>query len=113
MSACVFCTRAMSWRVGMRRRVSTDIDNGGSAFPTSFNRDYPNEIVGGMTLRDYFAAKVVVGDEIGVRYAEQLLGRAMPDYAAHPLANAIFWADARARLRYIEADAMLAAREAA
>lgn len=29
------------------------------AFPTSFSSDYPNEIVGGMTLRDYFAAKAM------------------------------------------------------
>lgn len=28
-------------------------------FPTSFSQDYPNEIVGGMTLRDYFAAKAL------------------------------------------------------
>ena len=30
-----------------------------AAFPTSFNSDYPNELVGGMTLRDYFAAKAL------------------------------------------------------
>ena len=30
-----------------------------SAFPTSFSADYPAEITGGMTLRDYFAAKAM------------------------------------------------------
>jgi hypothetical protein len=33
--------------------------NNEPAFPTSFNKDYPTEIVGGMTLRDYFAARIV------------------------------------------------------
>jgi hypothetical protein len=36
-------------------------NNGGAAFPTSHSPDYPNEIGGGMTLRDYFAAKVLGG----------------------------------------------------
>jgi hypothetical protein len=33
--------------------------NGGPAFPTSHSANYPTEIVGGMTLRDYFAAKAM------------------------------------------------------
>jgi hypothetical protein len=33
--------------------------NNESAFPTSFSPDYPREIIGGMTLRDYFAAKAM------------------------------------------------------
>lgn len=95
--------------------MNNEIKTGGPAFPfedgTFVNGQRANGSAG-VTVRDYFAAKVAVGEEIGVRYAEQILGRRMPDYAADPLANAIFWADARARLRYIEADAMLAAREA-
>ena len=39
--------------------MKKEIDNGGPAFPTSHSPDYANEIVGGMTLRDYFAAKVL------------------------------------------------------
>lgn len=35
------------------------VNNGGSAFPISYSPSYPNEIVGGMTLRDYFAAKAM------------------------------------------------------
>ncbi|CAG2132211.1 hypothetical protein [Cupriavidus numazuensis] len=104
-----------------------EIKDGGPAFPGSYEFDQippydperPNAIhvakpvkvfQSGMTLRDYFAANADIEPEIGVKYAETLLGRAMPDYAADPLANAIFWADARACLRYIEADAMLRAK---
>lgn len=36
-------------------------DNNTLAFPTSFRPDFPNEIGGGMTLRDYFAAKALQG----------------------------------------------------
>ncbi|MGY2183321.1 hypothetical protein [Pseudomonas agarici] len=62
-------------------------------------------------LRDYFAASVTVDlDGYGVNYAESIVGRKMPDFAADPLSNQIFWADFRARMRYAEADAMLAAR---
>ena len=39
--------------------MSAAKDTGGPAFPTSFSKDYPTEIVGGMTLRDYFAAKAL------------------------------------------------------
>ena len=31
------------------------------AFPTSFNADYPHEMTGGLTMRDYFAAKAMQG----------------------------------------------------
>lgn len=41
--------------------MSTEIKSGGPAFPTSFSKDYPNELVGGMSLRDYFAAKALAG----------------------------------------------------
>lgn len=34
-------------------------DNGGPAFPTA---NYPEEIVSGMYLRDYFAAKAMQGN---------------------------------------------------
>ena len=34
-------------------------DDGGSAFPVSYSSNYPNEIVCGMTVRDYFAAKAL------------------------------------------------------
>ncbi|WP_278405844.1 hypothetical protein [Pseudomonas rhodesiae] len=67
----------------------------------------------GMSLRDYFATHTSIDhDEVGVRYAAAIVGRDMPDFAADPLGNSAFWAEYRARMRYIEADAMLAARSA-
>jgi hypothetical protein len=67
----------------------------------------------GITARDYFATHTTVELEgYGVGYAEDIVGRKMPDYATHPRANAEFWAEFRARIRYMEADAMLKARDA-
>jgi hypothetical protein len=67
----------------------------------------------GMTLRDYFATHTVIDPELSVKAAETLLGRKMPDYAVDPVASIQFWAEVGARLRYIHADAMIAARGAA
>ena len=39
--------------------------NGGAAFPTSHSPDYPNEIIGGMSLRDYFAGQALQGMSAG------------------------------------------------
>lgn len=91
---------------------------GGPAFPVAYDHqtfnpshvDEAKRLMSGMTLRDYFAARVDVSDVTGVRYAEEIVGRAMPDFASAPLDNIAFWADYRAISRYIEADAMLAAR---
>lgn len=101
-------------------------ETGGPAFPTQINNSGITPIKGfngeeikpqtfsaypGMTLRDYFAAhSAEVSDEISIQYAEKIVGRKMPDFAAMPLDNAAFWAEYRAIMRYIEADAMLAAR---
>ncbi|QZP24166.1 hypothetical protein [Pseudomonas mosselii] len=94
-------------------------DTGGPAFPVSYDHqtfeprhfDEAKRLMSGMTLRDYFAAHTAeVSDEIGIQYAEKIVGRKMPDFAAMPLDNAAFWAEYRAIMRYIEADAMLAAR---
>ena len=66
-----------------------------------------------MTLRDYFAAHTAITlDDYGVPYASSIVGRGMPDFASDPLGNQLFWAEFRARMRYAEADAMLAARSA-
>lgn len=75
--------------------MSAPINNGGPAFPTSFNKDYPTEIVGGMTLRDYFAAKAMQGAISSIAYH------------AKPSAGDV------AAYAYKVADAMLRAREAA
>lgn len=86
-------------------------ETGGAAFPQSGFGQWAPE--GGATLRDYFATHADIDhDEVGVRYAAAIVGRDMPDFAAAPLGNSAFWAEYRARMRYIEADAMLAARSA-
>lgn len=65
----------------------------------------------GMTLRDYFAIHAThVTDEVGIGYAERVVGRDMPRFESDPLGNSAFWAAYRSRMRYIEADAMLAER---
>ncbi|WP_300727325.1 hypothetical protein [Pseudomonas sp.] len=96
--------------------------DGGPAFPVA---DYDHMVfepktvaetkrdLSGMSLRDYFAAHASIDhDEVGVCYAVAIVGRDMPDFAADPLGNSAFWAEYRARMRYIEADAMLVARSA-
>ncbi|MNO64673.1 hypothetical protein D3C76_554080 [compost metagenome] len=95
-------------------------ETGGPAFPVA---DYDHQVfqpenveevrrdLSGMTLRDYFAAKADLDlDEYTVLYATGILGYGMPDYAAFPVENAAFWAAFRAKMRFIEADAMLAER---
>ena len=86
-------------------------DDGGAAFPQSGYERWAPE--GGMSLRDYFAAHTAITlDDYGVPYAESIVGRKMPDFAADPSGNQLFWAEFGARMRYAEADAMLAARSA-
>ena len=90
-------------------------ENGGPAFPCTPESSVRMNGEGGsgMTLRDYFATHTSIDhDEVGVRYAAAIVGRDMPDFAADTLGNSAFWAEYRARMRYIEADAMLAARSA-
>jgi Mg-chelatase subunit ChlI len=82
--------------------------NGGPAFPVPGLQH--DEDFNGMTLRDYFAAKVEIDPELSVKAAEALVGRKMPDYAVDPVASMQFWAEVGARLRYMQADAMLAER---
>lgn len=92
-------------------REAAPVD-GGPAFPCHTNprpgtlSDAPQ----GMTLRDYFAAHAPIDQEISLAYAQKIVGRDCPDYAGATIANAMFWAEFRARMRYIEADAMLRAR---
>lgn len=91
-----------------------NLKDGGPAFPAT-EANYHNENMRGegMSLRDYFAAHATVFlDDYGVPYASSIVGRSMPDFAADPLGNQLFWAEFRARMRYAEADAMLAARSA-
>ncbi len=97
-------------------------NDGGPAFPQNDLAAYgigPSEGGnGGMSLRDYFAIRINVPDNLEMKYAEALAGRLHPFPGATlsfanreaALENARFWADAEAALRYIQADAMLAAR---
>jgi hypothetical protein len=68
-------------------------NTGGPAFPDGSTNEWGNAYNGGMTLRDYFAAKAM----------QSMNGR--PDYADTP-------ADVIALDAYALADAMLKAREA-
>jgi hypothetical protein len=78
--------------------VTTKIDDGGPAHPTSLSPDGP---FGGMTLRDYFAGQALAGE-----FASQ------NEYSGsfpteHPQEGLV----ARAELMYRMADAMIAARK--
>ena len=85
------------------------INNGGPAFPSKkrvFRQGYETnefEPVGGMTLRDYFAASVNVGEYFPIETFKNSYGR-KPNFKE--LAEYI------AQIRMLEADAMLKAREA-
>ena len=72
-----------------RREVMNKTNTGGSAFPNAHFRN-----VYGMTLRDYFAAK------------------AMQASATNPKGADVFMFEQRAEWAYLQADAMLRAREA-
>jgi len=97
--------------------VKTQPNDGGPAFPWEDTKDAPGQPLpsSGMTLRDYFAGQVQVPDDMGW-VASALMGEQPPHWSSHgdyetSLACAKWWADARARYRLMDADAMLAARE--
>ena len=72
-------------------------NNGGPAFPNAvYNMKGGYDIVGGMTLRDYFAAKAMV---------------VVPDQSAYNMRDNEAWYSYTARMAYLMADAMLKARE--
>lgn len=87
-----------------------NIDDGGRAFPSAPNASIHRD---GMSLRDYLAAHVDIGDvdDLPVLLGEQLLGREIPSYHDDVLGCLAWRAEYRARLRYIEADAMIKARK--
>ncbi|WP_034302501.1 hypothetical protein [Herbaspirillum sp. RV1423] len=94
---------------------------GGPAFPglneemTGISSDgierYDVERSGGMTLRDYFAVHCEADlANYSIPFAEGIMGRPAPEFKSDALGNFKFWAEFRATLRYLEADAMLAER---
>lgn len=77
--------------------------DGGPAFPTSHSPEYPNEICGGMTMRDYFAAKVLAAQCGNSEMIKATMSKNGGDlYAAMRSLS---------RQSYVAADAMLAERE--
>jgi hypothetical protein len=96
------------------------IDVGGQAFPEGGvldgDRNQVNPIgayfdAGGMTVRDYMAAHVDISEPISVTTAMMVTRRNLPDTPHYSKETMLFWADARAALRYMEADAMIRARK--
>lgn len=89
--------------------MSEQINNGGPAFPVAGTKNSvfgPHEVVEsiGMTLRDYFAAKAIIG----------ILGnpKAMDAAARHSVDNNQDMSVSVTNMCYRYADAMLCAREA-
>ena len=87
----------------------SDIPNdGGPAFPVG---SIGNAYMDGMSLRDWFAAHAIVTDKLSATIAEELMGEKTPVWTTETeMARVVWWVQVEARLRYIKADAMLAAR---
>ena len=109
-----------------------DRDDGGPAFPatwvneTEALRQVGDQLVPpgsqlvclGISVRDYFASQAAAALTVDYTLAEVLTGRPRPDiYVSNPLPEQVLdvaaWYDeARARMAYARADAMLKARKA-
>lgn len=89
--------------------------DGGPAFPVPLVNHPAHGVIAsdiqGMTLRDYFAAHVIIDDDVSPEMAEKIVGRPCPKWQNDYLEARKYWAELRAILRGIEADAMLAERE--
>jgi hypothetical protein len=90
--------------------MNDQIKDGGPAFPHHDSGDTGTRP--GMTLRDYFAASADVSDLMKGMTSNDAdrIGIPMPSNS-DTLAWAVWRAKVKSRLRFIEADAMLAARE--
>jgi hypothetical protein len=92
----------------------SQVNDGGPAFPQNLPDDFVWRLPGdpgGMSLRDYFAGKArIVEEEYGNAYMEAIVGRKQPERPDWR-AVAEFHAEFIARMRYLQADAMLKARE--
>lgn len=80
--------------------MSTEIDDGGSAFPMSYHPDGNNADHQGMTLRDWFAGQALTGElaanGLGDEGAVKLRS---PENASLMAARAYHMADAMIRAR--------------
>lgn len=88
---------------------------GGPAFPSmELNHDgssYQQHL--GVSLRDYFAAHVNPGD-VSMTWGEVMVGPPPKDEYGNPAFTkemALWWADVEAKFRFVQADAMIKARE--
>ena len=96
--------------------MSTPINEGGPAFPCMvFSGDGNNdpEYSNGMTLRDWFACQETLSDcsnDISVEFWEAITGEKSPKWKDDRLGTILFECRARAKLRMMRADAMLAER---
>lgn len=95
--------------------------DGGPAFPRPFSLDTwgdgPKEVPPqeGMSLRDYFAATLVIDPEEPGKGRAMVLMKSAPPVATTEKPDAsmeqmLWWMEAEARYRYAKADAMLKAR---
>jgi hypothetical protein len=93
-----------------------DKQDGGQAFPRSFtDPSGATYLVGGMSLRDWFAGIEPIGESLSglsIKALESLAGRPKPggDWKTHALEWFEFEAAVIARIKYIKADAMITER---
>lgn len=99
--------------------MSTPMDNGGPAFPCPIDEDggWYNKEANGMTLRDWFAGQETLSDydhpDAWEAYdiALELVNGPHPDTETNPLGYYKWECEARAKIKLMRADAMLAARK--
>ena len=94
--------------------MSDQIDDGGSAFPVAYHPEGNSADQPGMSLRDWLAGqeKLVHAEDFSWEVCEALAGpRPTEDWKNNPLGWLRWSASWQAAIRYIRADAMLAARK--
>lgn len=87
----------------------SEINTGGPAFPQGCAIGDRSIVEGGMTKREYYATHLNAGESMNQPMAELLIGRPMPDANADPVAWFAFWFDVESKIRFMRADAMIAA----
>lgn len=101
------------------RKSIEDIKSGLCNIELKQRSDLIGALPEGMTLRDYFAAQTQPEGELGITAAEAITGLKAPDHDKYKdkadfwVESIRFWAIAHAKYKYMQADAMLKAREAA
>ena len=90
-------------------------NDGGPAFPCDAEWRDGQEVWpqgAGMSLRDWYAGQApVIDGDLSIPLAEALMCEPLPK-SKTILENRRWWAEAEARLKYLNADAMIAARDA-